>query len=218
MNTDIKNIFGVIKTLVVTPTHVPKKLGEQVKIVIDPTSYDTGALSPSTNGTPATYDGSATEYTSPENAYADDAAYATVTDNEANYKYQSYGGFGISIPAGATILGIELKAKGKASAVVVPNDILIYNKTANDWYSNSGNFFTTTEAEQSYGGASDLMGFSWQASDFSDANFAIIHRTGGSNNARVTSLNHLTVKVYYSVKKLSIYDPVSNSWKGASLI
>ncbi len=42
MNTDIKNIYGFIKTVSAAPTHVPKKIEEQVKILGAPATSVTG--------------------------------------------------------------------------------------------------------------------------------------------------------------------------------
>lgn len=170
---------------------------------------DTGWKSPSTNGTPATYDGSATEYTDAANAYADDASYATRVDNDVSYFYQSYGGFGFSIPAWATILGIEIHTKGKASAVAVTDAIYVYNSTSTNYYTTE-NSWTTTESTNTTGGATSLFGETWTPTNFSDANFHVIHRTGSSNNGRTTSLNHIEIKVYYNPDiNLSVSDTVT---------
>lgn len=159
---------------------------------------DTGFKSPTTNGTPATYDGSATEFTNAANAYADDASYATVTDNEVTYKYQSYGGFAFGVPSGATIKGVEVTLKSKTSLGSMLNDFVIHSNSSGN-SANSGTAAGTTEATVTVGGPTDLLSLSWVASDFSDANFWIAARTGSNNNGRVYSLNHIQVKVYYTL-------------------
>lgn len=160
---------------------------------------DTGFKSPSTNGTPATYDGSATEYSNAANAYSSNDSYATVVDNEATYKYQSYGGFGFTLGSGDTILGIEITQEGKYSAAGAKNSaVYLYNKNSDNYYTNES-YFTTTEATYTYGGATELFGFTWTYTDFTDANFHVLARTGGNNDSNTTSLDHIQVKVYYQL-------------------
>ena len=175
---------------------------------------DTGFKSPTTNGVPSTYDGSATEFTDPTNAYADDSSYATAVDNEANYKYQSYGGFGLSVPAGATIVGIEATAKGKTSSGSQTDvGFVIYDTSTAQWSSgpNSGTF-TTSEGTITVGGPTSLWSQTWVPSDFDDANFKYIFKSSSfdSPSGRTVSLNHVQIKVYYS-EGMSTSDSVSVS-------
>lgn len=160
---------------------------------------DTGWKSPSTNGTPATYDGSATEYTNPANAYSSNDSYATVVDNEATYKFQSYGGFGFTLGAGDTILGIEVTQEGKYSAAGAKNSaVYLYNSNSGNYWTFES-YFTTTEQTFTYGGPTELFGFTWTYTDFTDANFHVLARTGGNNDGNTTSLDHIQVKVYYEL-------------------
>jgi hypothetical protein len=218
MNTiELDTIFGSIQTVSAVPTHTPTRLWDQMKLLVDPTVYDTGFKAPTRNGTPSTYDGSATEYTNPGNAYADDGSYATATDNEATYKWQSYDNFAFGIPAGAKIEGIEVQTNGKASAVSVLSGVYIYSQSFGGPSGYADQYFTTTEATLTHGGATDLWYQTWNSADFADGTFYLLHFTGGSNNGRVTSLDMVKVKVYYTVNKLYIYDTISNAWKYATL-
>lgn len=159
--------------------------------------FDTGFLSPSANGTPATYDGSATEFTDPANAYSSNDTYATVVDNEATYKYQSYGNFGISLDSSYIIKGIEVAVEGKISAGVSSEMAVVLEDADSNYTVVTPGFFVTTEATYTYGGSTTLPSGTWTAAGLADANFHVIARTGSSNDGRTISLDHIKVKVYY---------------------
>ena len=163
---------------------------------------DTGFKSPTTNGSPSTYDGSATEFTDPTNAYSDDSSYATAVDNEATSKYQSYGGFGLNVPTGAVVNGIEITAKAKTSSGNQTDvGFVIYATGVAQWTTGpGGSTFTSTEGTNTYGGSSNLWVQTWVPSDFDDANFKLLFRSASfdSPSGRTLSLNHIQVKVYYT--------------------
>lgn len=158
---------------------------------------DTGFKFPSSTGFATSYGGS-NEYTNPTNAYADDASYATRVDTDGFYHYQSYGNFGFSIPAGVVINGIEVVRKGKASAVEALDGINIYNPPSTSYFGDSGTYWGTTESENTLGSSTDLLGFTWSASDFADGSFHVLAFTGGATTGRTASLNDVKAKVYYT--------------------
>lgn len=157
---------------------------------------DTGFLSPSSNGTPATYDGSATEFSNPSNAYASDNNYATAVDNEYQYKWQSYGNFGISLDSSFIIKGIEVGIEGKTSTGI--SEFNVYLEDADSNFSSvSPGYFNTTESASILGDPTTLPGGNWTAEGFSNANFHVLVATGGINDGRTIYLDHLKIKVYY---------------------
>lgn len=158
--------------------------------------FDTGFLSPTTNGTPSTYDGSATEFTNASNAYSSNDTYATVVDNELSYKYQSYGGFGINLDSSYIIKGIEVVTEGKTSTGLSQAMCLLEDSTSTYQQASTG-FFTTTEDSYTFGGPTTLPSGTWTASGLADANFHVIFRTGSANDSRTISLDHIKIKVYY---------------------
>lgn len=158
--------------------------------------FDTGFLSPSANGTPATYDGSATEFTNPANAYSSDDVYATVVDNEATYKYQSYGNFGISLDSSYILKGMEIVVEGKTSSGVSEMTVLLEDSLGN-FNGVTPGYFTTTEASYSSGGPTTMPPGTWTAAALANASFHVIARTGSANDGRTISLDHLKIKVYY---------------------
>lgn len=168
----------------------------------------TGFKSPTSNGTPATYDGSATEFTNPANAYADDSNYATVVDNELTYKYQSYGDFNFNLPANAVVVGVEVAVKGKTSTGSALAGAWLYADSGSKVYTYNSSYFTTSETTYTYGGATSNPG-GYDAGDMVNGNFAVLVTTGSSNDGKTISLNHVSVNVHYTVTEASPSDSIT---------
>jgi hypothetical protein len=164
---------------------------------------DTGAKAPTATGTPNN------EWTNPTYAYADDTNRTTTTRTTDGKKWQSYATFGLGVPAGATINGIEIAIKWYlALGGGNQNSTLMA-----DWYCTSdvglsydrvGTWEKTVEGVDTLGGSTDLWGTTPIATDFSDANFyAQIEGfyLGGNGTDGTTTwyVNYLTVKVYYTL-------------------
>lgn len=150
---------------------------------------DTGWLSPSTNGT--TDAGGLNG----ANAY---------TSNNLDFNTQNggakhdFGGFGINIPGGSIIFGIEVSVEGAeqfAGENVVINFELSGDGTTS--YTSSGNtvqFTETFDETKTMGGAADTWGESWTTTMLNDTNFFLRTQSNSSDRALI---DHIQVKVYY---------------------
>ncbi|MCX6745361.1 MAG: hypothetical protein NTX82_07635, partial [Candidatus Parcubacteria bacterium] len=175
---------------------------------------DTGFLSPTANAAVAGQgDGNGYE-TTPTNAYADGAPGSAVdTNSGANTNntctvvgadMHTWSSYGISIPAGASINGIEVRqdlavdniSNGPFSCVALSWD------GGTTWTTAQSITLTATgETTYTYGGSASLWGRTWAVGDFSNANFRVRITNGDTINTASTkdfSLDWIPVKVYYS--------------------
>lgn len=155
----------------------------------------TGATAPTTNG----FDiwgfgpGGADEFTNPENIYSDDGNYATA-GNAGSNDYQSYGGFGFSIPTGSTIDGIEVKVEShKSDSAGQGIEFSLYEVTT-AYRTKSYDPNQTTDTVVTLGSSSDVWGGSWEASDFD--NFYLYIQVPAT--AQTISFDYFTVEVFYT--------------------
>ncbi|PZX94442.1 hypothetical protein DOS84_07425 [Flavobacterium aquariorum] len=149
---------------------------------------NTGLLSPTTSL-------SVSSVINVGNGLASDNAYAVF---DANGDTGDYGGFNISIPAGATILGIEVQLEGNRPSgggrdVTVQ---LTWNNKTNFTATKTITAFGTTDALRTVGSPSDTWGHSpWALSEFGNGIFfARVASTGGGGTI---NLDQVLVRVYY---------------------
>lgn len=153
---------------------------------------DTGLQSPSANGD---------DYTgwtsSPENVYTSDDARAH--PGGAGARQHDYYNFGFSIPAGATIDGIEvvfewLRAVGTTADV----GIELSHDGGTSYTSSSKNLTTTSASDttDTAGGAADTWGRAWSVSEFTNANFRV--RITNNEGGGRPDIDHLEVRVTYT--------------------
>jgi large repetitive protein len=110
-------------------------------------------------------------------------------------------GFGISIPGGSTIIGIEVKfERSKTGSGVVSNTMAQLLKAGSGvgTQNNDGTDWPTTDAVATYGGASSLWGTTWTPSDVNNANFGVqfVMDEGGVNTA-ILRVDHVQITVWY---------------------
>ena len=140
-----------------------------------------------------------TGVSNPKNAYSSDDSYAVFNDysmDSVEYKISA-----ISIPAGATIKGIEVAVE--ANTTVPSGGYNLMVQLSKD----GGSSFTTaksstikgsTDVNYTYGGQTDLWGTTWSYSDFG-SNFRIklqINATIG--DGYFINVDHIRIKVYYT--------------------
>ncbi|HLA16122.1 MAG TPA: pilus assembly protein TadG-related protein, partial [Candidatus Limnocylindrales bacterium] len=151
-------------------------------------------------------------WTNPSNAYVANESptqlYATRAD--AASPYQQYGTFGISIPAGATIRGIELALDAySADSAGCALRFEVSRTAGSSWSAvGSGSQVALTGTEASLtspasGGSSYLWGLSsWTSSHLTNANFRVrvqYYDPGASCSAPQTAyLEHIAVRVHYT--------------------
>lgn len=175
------------------------ELGAQMRSLafwIKPSSFsvettETDWLSPSTWGPN-------NDWNNPKNALAADGDNASASSLLGGTSRQHWGGFGITIPTGASIVGISV-------GITTSSLSLLGNLSAAlSW--NQGQAHTTSKSEFSVlglggvsatvGGPTDTWGRTWTASELSDAAFRA--RASYSSIAGTMLLDHIQVKVHYS--------------------
>jgi len=126
-----------------------------------------------------------------------------VADSEIYYD------FSLAVPAGATIDGIEVVVSGyRTGPTSGPHAIsgLIFNAylsgdAGSSWTTfKSTSELTTTDAEYTLGGSTDLWNGIWTSSSFSNANFRLQIIPGGPlNTGEHWKLDGVQVRVYYTL-------------------
>lgn len=144
---------------------------------------------------PATYTGN-NGVTNPANAYSSNDARA-VFDSQSDQV--DYGNFGLSIPAGATIDGIEVAIEGNR---VDPRtlDISLSWDGGSTFTAaqNVGGTFTTSDRTVILGGTSDTWGRTWSATEFANGTFRVRADAVTSGPGDTLSVDQLQVRVSYT--------------------
>ncbi len=195
------SIYGRASSSGATPTPTPT-----------PTSAipNTGYLNPSANTADSGGDNNGFQ-TSPSNAYASDSSVATDSNsgtgtstsctNSGKDKHIYYN-YGISIPVGASIDGIEVRFDARADSTSGSPKLcaqLSWDGGSSWTSAQSTGTLTTSTATYTLGGPADTWGQVWNGSThFTNANFRLRVISVASNNNRDFSLDWAPVKVYYS--------------------
>jgi putative Flp pilus-assembly TadE/G-like protein len=138
----------------------------------------------------------------PDNVFGDtdgDDAYATI-DNATDL--QIYRDFGLNIPAGRTIFGIEIQVEARSSdnsgcRIAVE----LWNTASSSWTTEQTDDLDDDDDTDFIGDSTDLWGRSWTTDDFSDGNFRL--RVRGDDPGAVcdpnstTFLDRIRVRVYF---------------------
>ncbi len=120
---------------------------------------------------------------SPDNSKVSDNTYSSVSWSLTGIFYTYYlkaTNFGFAIPSGATINGvtvsIERKASHSASSRRVNDSIikLVKGGTVSGDNKSAGAQWPTTEATDTFGGASDLWGLTLTDTDVNDSTFGVV--------------------------------------------
>ena len=141
---------------------------------------------------------------------ASDDSHATATVNDGQVtNFLKCTGYNFAIPAGAVISGIVVSVERNASntnvrdaamRVVKGGVIGTTDRATTTLYPNG------TDAVEDHGGASDLWGTTWTATDINAADFGAALASQKSNNAggnRTVRVDHMTITVHYTVPVLS---------------
>ena len=139
-------------------------------------------------------------WTNPANASASDNSYATVSlGNMQQSDYLQITDFNFNIPAGATITGIEVRVKRKASAnsQIKDDSVLLMKNGAIGTTNKAGTVtWTISDATITYGSSTDLWGDTWTASDINNAGVAFAAQ--GTSTATTASVDYVSMTVYYT--------------------
>jgi hypothetical protein len=169
---------------------------------------DTGWVSPGT----VVNDSSVGDYAwiNPSNAKSSDDNYADFdcpADGEDS-QYLTATNFGFSVPTSSIIDGIEVSIErkldttnGAVTGNVRDDVVKLYNANGNLIGNNKADTVTnwpTSDTTVTYGGASDLWGATWSASDINDSDFGVALQAA-SFSFGYGDVDHIRIKVYYTV-------------------
>ena len=146
----------------------------------------------------------------PGNACADDAAFAedtnsgtassAVCSSTARDRHLFYN-YGFSIPAGATINGIEVRLDAWADSTAGTPQICVelsWNGGTTWTAAKTTAALTATQATYMLGSASDTWGRTWSAAELSNANLRVRLTMVASSTARAFRLDWVPVRVTYT--------------------
>ena len=158
------------------------------------------------------------------NAASDNGSYATVVLDGDTSNWLRCLNYSFSIPAGATILGIELNVERRSSrtqnggsddagvrlvkgGTIQPTD-----------YETDANYGTATNVVETYGGSNDLWGNTWTPAEINAANFGAVFaatKPSGGGAAHTVSVDFMSITVYYTLPV--VVDPGSfNAFEAAT--
>ncbi len=188
------------RTPTVTPTPTPTATATDTPTVtVTPacTTGDTGYLNPSAQSADTGGDGNGFEV-NPTYAFADGASFAqNVNGPDDRHRYYDYG---ISVPDGCTVSGIEVRLDWWLQSTSGNNsmDVELSWDGGSTWTAaRTDSTETTSEHTAVLGGSSDTWGRSWTAAELSDANFRV-RVTSTSNQWWMDFfLDWVPVRVYY---------------------
>jgi hypothetical protein len=157
-----------------------------------------GLLNPSANAADTGGDNNGYEL-NPTNAYADGGGYASNIDGAADrHRYYNYG---VSVPAGSTITGIEVRLDWWLDSKTGTNnmDVQLSWDGGTTWTSTKRDSTeTTTEHSKTLGSSTDTWGHTWTSEQLNNTNFRVRVICNSSASARDFYLDWVAVNVYYN--------------------
>ena len=161
----------------------------------------TTAISNLTNAMFPSSSGPDHDWSSPEKAYSDDGSSATANLTLLGSKSQHWGGFHLDgqLPPGVQILGISVTLKSATLGVIQGLNVELSwdGGSSHTSAGYGGSALVGSSNLSTYGGQDQLWGRSWQAQDFSDANFRVRIKLSGLLGL-TASVDYLTVQLTYS--------------------
>lgn len=143
-------------------------------------------------------------WANPGNAASSDDSYAaaTLSNGAGISEYLLATNFGFSIPAGATINGITVTVELSAtqSNRVSDNAVrIVKGGTIGSTDMSNGTAWPTSDINRNYGGASELWGETWAASDINSSGFGFaISADGDSPGSRDARIDLITITIDYT--------------------
>ena len=136
----------------------------------------------------------------PNNGWADDGVYVAYYQTDPGYA--RYDGFTFEIPAGSTIVGIEVKVNHKEAADSDnwASSSYVSNNHGSTWSTGVAHTEpTTVDSDSTVGSSSSLWGKTWSASTI-DTVFVVSHATtGAASNPGTYSLDAVSVQITYEL-------------------
>lgn len=147
-------------------------------------------------------------WTNVANVTADDATNAImnpVAGKNVQSNYLEGSNFGLSVPTGATINGIEIRGQFlDTTAIGALTHALVYHPTSgNGTDQEAGSTaLTATPTDYTYGSASQLHGLSWTAADVNNSSFGVrfsCNTLASGVNWGIPECDAIWVKVHYTL-------------------
>lgn len=157
---------------------------------------NTGLLNPSANSADTGGNGNGYE-TNPTNAYADGGGNAT--DAASNGDRHRYFNYGISIPAGCSIKGIEVRLDwwlGSTAGINSMSVALSWNGGTSWTAAKTDATETTVQHTTTLGSSVDTWSHSWATSEVTNGNFRV-RLTDNTDGNGTFNLDWIPVEVYY---------------------
>jgi hypothetical protein len=176
-----------------------------------PIGGDTGYLDPAADAAAPGGDNNGFE-TNPAGAYADggwgSSGYATDTNSGTNTSTSCgdsgkdrhvYYNYGISVPSGHSITGIEVRLDERVSMNSTTRRMCVELSWdgGNTWTSAETANLSTSWGTDTLGGSSYTWGHSWTPSDLSDANFRVRITNVANSTSQDFYLDWVAVRVYH---------------------
>ncbi|MFA6300726.1 MAG: immunoglobulin-like domain-containing protein [Candidatus Paceibacterota bacterium] len=157
-------------------------------------------------GVGATGGGSGTAWVNPGYVVADDTNYATAILNlYGSSESLNATNYGFSIPAGATIDGIQVSIMRKSSSLLAGNSIidksvrLIKNGSVVGDNKKNSTHWATSMTAVGYGGYGDLWGATWTPADINASNFGVAFSVETESLLdRTASVDYVQMSVFYT--------------------
>jgi len=171
--------------------------------------------------------GGGTNWSNPGYITADDFDYASANlGGNGNSRSLRGRDYGFTIPAGATINGIQVSIMRSSSSNSFGNSIddrnlrLVKNGTVlgNNYASN--NDWPTSMAVANYGGPSDLWGTTWTPAEINNINFGVaLSVENESGSGRTAFVDYIQITVYYTLPiTITNFSPTSTCTDSGDLI
>jgi hypothetical protein len=169
---------------------------------------DTGWVSPGTVVSDDTVGSFA--WSNPSNAKtsndSDASASPLASDAEYDSEYLKATNFGLAVPVGSTIDGIEVEIEMSCGydfgTQPTENEVKIVKSDGGIGSTNraTGANIPGSDSSVSYGGSSDLWGETWSSTDINDIDFGVVFSgtTYSDPFGQIISVDHIQIKVYYT--------------------
>jgi len=158
---------------------------------------DTGLLKPSAEAADTGGDGNGFEV-DPTNAYEDDSSFAVNVDGAGDqHRYYNYG---VSIPSGCSIKGIEVRLDWWLDSTEGANSMSVelwWNGGTSWTVAKTDTEETTLEHTATLGSSTDTWGYAWTVDDLTNANFRVRLTSNSDSGDRDFFLDWVPVKIYY---------------------
>jgi hypothetical protein len=183
-------------------------------------------IGPNNAGTGANVTGIGTvAWTNPGNALSDDNSFATVTlttgSTASNYLQTT--DYGFSIPADATILGIQVtigRYESQAGLGTNIRDIVVQlikgGSLVGSNLAATGTNWPTSETAANYGGSSNLWGTTWTPSEINASDFGVALAVNTTNVPRTGYVDYMIITVTYSPAPRYFRSLTSGNWNSTS--